>query len=87
MPSKTMLIIRVKAEDMEKNDEIVASLKKLKVGEVKDVRKDSIGFGVELIRVGILVSSEDETQNDKVIAEISKIKGVEEAEIEGMTLL
>lgn len=87
MPSKTMLIIRVKPEDMEKIDEIVAAVKATKTGEVREVRKEPIGFGVELIRAGILVASEDESLPDKVIQEIMKIPGVEEAEVEGMTLL
>jgi translation elongation factor EF-1beta len=87
MPSKTMLIIRVKPEEMEKIDKIIESIKKIKTGEVREVRKEPIGFGIELIKAGILVPSEDETMPEKVIKEITKIKGVEEAEVEGMTLL
>jgi translation elongation factor EF-1beta len=87
MPSKTMLIIRVKPNDMEKIDEIIKDIKKIKTGEVREVRKEPIGFGIELIKAGILVPSEDETMPEKVIKEITKIKDVEEAEVEGMTLL
>lgn len=87
MPSKTMLIIRVKPADMEKIDQIIADIKKIKTADIKEVRREPIGFGVELIRVGAVVGSEDESANDRVLAELSKIPDVEEAEIEGMTLL
>ncbi|MBI4210488.1 MAG: elongation factor 1-beta [Candidatus Diapherotrites archaeon] len=87
MPDKTLLIIRINAKDMEKLDETVAAVKGIKSGAVKDVRREPIGFGVEVIKAGILIDSKDESLPDRVISEISALEEVEDAEIEGMTLL
>ncbi|MEM4257096.1 MAG: hypothetical protein QXZ13_03180 [Candidatus Diapherotrites archaeon] len=87
MPSKTLLIVRIKPVEMELLDSIAKSVENIKSGSVKDVKRYPIGFGVELLKVGVLVDSEDESLPDKVVKEISSIAGVEEAEIEGMTLL
>ena len=87
MPDKTLLIVRINAKDMEKLDETVSAVKTIKSGAVKDVRKEPIGFGVQVIKAGILVDSKDEGAPDRVISEIAALTEVEDAEIEGMTLL
>ncbi len=87
MPDKTLLIVRINAKNMEKLDETVNAVKGIKSGAVKDVRREPIGFGVEVIKAGILVDSKDEKALDRVLEEIGTLKEVEDAEIEGMTLL
>ncbi|HLC92229.1 MAG TPA: hypothetical protein VJH23_00820 [archaeon] len=87
MPDKTLLIIRINAKDMEKLDETVAAVRGIKAGAVKDVRREPIGFGVEVIKAGVLIDSKDDAAMDRVIAEIAALAEVEDAEVEGMTLL
>jgi len=87
MPDKTLLIIRINAKDMERLDETVNAVKGVKSGAVKEVRREPIGFGVEVIKAGILVDSKDEQAIDRVMQEIAALAEVEDAEVEGMTLL
>ncbi len=87
MPDKTLLILKINAKDLEKLDATVKAVKGIKSGEVKDVKREPIGFGVEIIKAGILVNSKDEKAIDRVLEEVNKLKEVEDAEIEGMTLL
>ncbi|HLC79983.1 MAG TPA: hypothetical protein VJG83_06220 [archaeon] len=87
MPDKTLLIVRINAKDMEKLDETVEAIKGIKSGAVKDVRKEPIGFGVQIIKAGILIDSKDQSLPEKVLTEINALAEVEDAEIEGMTLL
>ncbi|MEK6957422.1 MAG: hypothetical protein AABW99_00365 [archaeon] len=87
MPDKTLLILKINAKDLEKLDATVKAVKGIKSGEVKDVKREPIGFGVEVIKAGILVNSKDEKAIDRVLEEVKKLKEVEDAEIEGMTLL
>ena len=87
MPDKTLLIVRINAKDIERLDQTVQAVKSIKSGAVKDVKREPIGFGIEVIKAGILVDSKDQEAPDRVIAEISALEEVEDAEIEGMTLL
>ncbi len=87
MPDKTLLILRINAKDMEKLDETVEAIRGIKSGAVKDVKRQPIGFGVEVIKAGILVDSKDQEAPDRVMKEISALPEVEDAEVEGMTLL
>ena len=87
MPDKTLLIIRINAKDMEKLDEAITAVRGIKAGAVKDVRREPIGFGVEVIKAGVLIDSKDEKAIDSVMSEISALEEVEDAEVEGMTLL
>ncbi|MFH1586582.1 MAG: hypothetical protein ABID38_01855 [Candidatus Diapherotrites archaeon] len=84
---KTFLIYRVKAKDMEKLEECEKEIRGVKSGEVKDVQRDPIGFGVEMIKAGILVEEKQEGAIEAVTAELNSLESVEEAELEGMTLL
>ncbi len=87
MPDKTMLIIKIKPKELGQIDAAVAAVRGIKSGQVMDVKKEPIGFGIEVIKAGILVDSKDEGAVDRVTDELSALAEIEEAEIEGMTLL
>ena len=87
MPEYMLLIIKINPVDLEKIDETIAAVKTIKSGQVKDVQKKPIGFGVEIVKAGVLVGSKDEAAPEKVINEINALKEVEDAEIAGMTLI
>lgn len=87
MPDKTMLIFKIKPKDLGQIDKAVEAVKGIKAGVVREVRKEPIGFGIEIIKAGILVDSKDEAAIERVTNEISALPEIEEAEVEGMTLL
>jgi len=87
MPGKTLLIIKINPKDMENVDATAEAVKTIKTGEVKDVQKVSIGFGAEIVKAGILVNEKEDGAMDAVLEEINNLPDVEDAEIEGMTLL
>ena len=84
---KIMVIVKIKAEDMEKLDETVEQIKTIKSGEVKDIKREPIGFGVEVIKAGILIPEKQEGALEALTKELNELSLVEEAEVEGMTLL
>ena len=87
MPDKTMLIIKIKPKDLGTIDAAIIAVRGIKSGQVMDVKKEPIGFGIELIKAGILVDSKDEGAVERVTNELGALAEIEEAEIEGMTLL
>jgi len=87
MGDKTFVIIKVKAKDMEKLTELEDALNQLKSGEVKDVKREPIGFGIETIKLGVLINEKEEGALEKLIKEVKEIKLVESSDVEGMTLV
>ncbi|MEK6941976.1 MAG: hypothetical protein AABW85_03910, partial [archaeon] len=86
MADKMFVIVKINATDMEKLDELETAIKKIKNGQVKDIKREALGFGVEIIKAGIIINEKEEGALEKLKNEIDKIKLVETAEIEGMTL-
>jgi translation elongation factor EF-1beta len=84
---KAMIIFKIKVKEPEEIDKAVAAIKGIKSGQVKDVKKFPIGFGIELIKAGILIDDKKEGSLEALTAEISSLPEVEEAEVEGMTLI
>ncbi|MBS3061224.1 MAG: hypothetical protein J4215_01420 [Candidatus Diapherotrites archaeon] len=84
---KTIIVFKVKCEDMEKLDETVEKIKQLKSGEVKDVKKIPIGFGIQEIKIAVLIPEKQDQILDQVQDEIRQIPNIEDLEVEAMTLL
>jgi len=59
----------------------------VKSGEAKDVKREPIGFGVEIIKAAILIEEKKEGALEALTKEVNELDSVEEAEVEGMTLL
>ena len=87
MADKMFVIVKINATDMEKLDELETAIKKIKNGQVKDIKREALGFGIEILKAGIIINEKEEGALEKLKNEIDKIKLVETAEIEGMTLL
>ena len=83
---KTLVIYRVTPKDMENLEEAIAQIKGLKSGQVVDVKKEPIGFGVTILKVGVVLPEKSEDV-EKVTGELSKLSTVEEAEQQEMTLV
>jgi len=86
MPNKTLLIIRIKPESME-TENTLQELKTIKKGELKDAKEETIGFGIKIIKAAFLVKEKEEQAIEALLKEINSLKTVDEAEVEGMTLL
>ena len=87
MADKMFVIVKINATDMERLGELETAVKKIKSGQVKDIKREALGFGVEIIKAGIIINEKEEGALEKLQNELNKIKLVETAEIEGMTLL
>ena len=87
MPSKTFVIFKVSAKEPQKTKELMNSLKSLKNGEVRDVKAEPIGYGIEVVKVGVLFDEKDQEGIEKTLNEIRANKLVEGAEVDGMTLV
>ncbi len=87
MADKMFVIFKISPKDMDHLDELVEKIKKIKSGQVKDIKREPIGFGIEIIKAGIMVNEKEEGALEKLKNEIDKIDLIENAEIEGMTLI
>lgn len=87
MPSKTFVVFKVSAKEPGESKKLAESLRKLKSAQVKDVKSEPIGFGIEVIKVGVLVDEKDEQAIEKTLNEIKQNKMVETVEIDAMTLV
>lgn len=84
---KTLVIFKITASDMEELEKIFQEIPKIKSGEVKDVKRQPIGFGIEVIRAAVLIPEKQDAVLDAVTKELQQIPNVEEVEVESMTLL
>lgn len=87
MPDKSFIIYKVTPKDMEKIDETEKAVKGITSGDVKDVQRDPIGFGIEMLKVGVIVNEKEEGAMEKVTKELEALDSVEEVQQESMTLL
>lgn len=84
---KTIVIYKITPKDMEKLEETIEQIKGIKLGEVRDIKKEEIGFGITVVRTAVLIAEKDETVLEKLTAELNALSAVEEARVEAMTLL
>ena len=54
---------------------------------MRDIKRVPIGYGIELIKVGILVNEKEPGAIEKVTSELQGLSTVQEVEQEAMTLL
>lgn len=84
---KAMVIFKIFPESPEAVDKVEKALRKITEGEVKDVRKEPLAFGMYIIRAGILIPDKEDGRMDKLEQAVKKIKGISEIEVEGVTLI
>ena len=61
-----LVIFRLYPEDIEDVEKIEAGLKELKVGQVREVRREPIAFGLELVKVAIVIPDKVEGMMEKL---------------------
>lgn len=87
MPGKIFVIYKVTAKEPDETKKLAEQLRHLKNAVVKDVKTEPIGFGIEIIKVGVLVDEKNPDVVEKTLEEIRKNPLVQDAETDAMTLL
>ena len=87
MADKAFIIYKVTPKDMDNISQTEKDVRGIKSGVVKDVKREPIGFGIEMIKVGVLVNEKEAGAMEKVTKELQGLASVEEVEQEAMTLL
>lgn len=81
-----MIIFKVFA-DPENLDSVEKSLRAITAGEFKDLKREPIGFGIEVIRVGYLIDDKTEGLMNKLEEAVKATPLINEAEIEMTTII
>jgi len=84
---EVMVIFKVLPEEPGKEDSIVEALKQVKSGRVVEVRKEPLAFGMFVVKAGIVIPDKEDGRMQALEDEIKAIPGVNQAEVEGTTLL
>ena len=84
---KTLAIFKIKAkEDVEIKD-CIEEIKKAKKGTFTDAKENPIGFGIILIKAAFMIPEKQDNVINELTEELNNMDKVEEAELEGMTLV
>lgn len=82
-----LVIFKIYPEGPEEVEMVIEGLKTITMGDLKDVQRQPIGFGLDLIRAGFVIPDKTDGLMEKLENEIRTIKGLKEVEVEGSTLL
>lgn len=83
---QTLVLLKVSPEAPGDEVEVEAALKELKTGEVKDVKKEPLAFGMFVVKVAVALPEKSEPM-EELQAEVKAIPKVQSVEVEGMTLI
>ena len=83
---KVMVIFKV-FTDPENLDSVEKSLKEITAGDFKDLKREPIGFGIEVIRVGYLIDDKTEGLMNKLEDAVRATPLINEAEVEMTTIV
>ncbi|HNV00986.1 MAG TPA: hypothetical protein PKK60_01000 [archaeon] len=81
-----MVVFKV-FSDPENLDSVSNALKEVKEGAFRDLKREPIGFGIEVIRVGYVIPDKTDGALPKLEEAIRKIPGINQVEVDMMTLL
>ncbi|MDD4250633.1 MAG: hypothetical protein PHX27_00390 [Candidatus ainarchaeum sp.] len=75
--------------DPQKLDVVEKNLKNIKIDQIKfqDLKREPIGFGIEVIRVGYVLPDKTDGLMPKLEEALSKIDGINQVEMDGVTLI
>jgi translation elongation factor EF-1beta len=83
---KAMVIFKVFA-DPENLDEVEKHLRSITAGDFKDLKREPIGFGIEVIRVGYVIPDKVDGAMTKLEEAVKATPKINEAEVEMATLI
>ncbi len=81
-----MVIFKVFA-DPENLDAVCARLKNIKEGAFRDLKREPIGFGIEIIRVGYVIPDKTDGAMTALEEAVTKVEGANQVEVEMATLI
>lgn len=81
-----MVVFKV-FSDPENLDSVTNALKEVKEGAFRDLKREPIGFGIEVIRVGYVIPDKTDGALPQLEEAIKKIPGINQVEVDMMTLL
>lgn len=81
-----MVIFKV-FTDPENLDAVEKSLRAITAGEFKDLKREPIGFGIEVIRVGYLISDKAEGAMNGLEDAVNAVPLINQAEVEMTTII
>ena len=84
---KVLVIAKLFPEDSESIEKIENSLRNIKSGELQEIKREPIAFGLNAIKVAITIPDKADNAMENLEKELSKIDGVNQVEIEGVTLV
>lgn len=73
--------------DPENLDAVDKRLREVKEGAFRDLKREPIGFGIEVIRVGYVIPDKIDGAMTKLEEAVKKVEGVNQAEVEMATLI
>ncbi len=82
-----LVILKIYPEGIDEIELVEKGVKGITAGEVKEVKREPIAFGMELIKAGIAIPDKEEGRMEKLEEALKALPGVKEVEVEGMTLL
>ncbi len=85
---KALVIFKIFA-DPEKIESVEEKLKKVDIEMIKfqDIKREPVGFGIEVIRVGYIVPDKIDGLMPKLEEEVGKIEGINQVEMDGVNLI
>jgi len=82
-----LVIFKIYPEGIDEIEQVEKGVKAITEGDVKEVRREPIAFGLELIKAGIAIPDKEEGRMQKLEDAVRAIPGVKEVEVEGITLI
>ncbi len=82
-----VLVIFKIFSDPENVETVEKELSNIKSGKVREVKKEPLGFGIDIIKAGYIIPDKTEGAMEALEEEIRKIDGINQLEVEGITLL
>jgi translation elongation factor EF-1beta len=85
---KALVIFKI-FTDPEELDSVTKELENVNIEQIKfqDLKREPIGFGIEVIRVGYIVPDKTDGLMPQLEETIAKIKGITQVEMDGVTLI
>lgn len=81
-----MVVFKV-FSDPENINSVSNALKEVKEGAFRDLKREPIGFGIEIIKVGYVIPDKTDGALPKLEETIKKIPGINQVEVDMMTLI
>lgn len=73
--------------DPDQLDSVEKQLRELKDGAFRDLKREPIGFGIEVIRVGYIIPDKTDGAMTKLENAVAAVKGINQSEVEMATLI